>query len=114
MIRFLKISIAVMLIMAMTACSTKPESEQSSLAEPMKPASAHDELQQGSQGAPKSLTFIVPKDSTGFYLGKRYEKIGWHGSATHEVIFEDCRIPEGNLLGSPTKGFSQHLAHTNW
>jgi len=62
------------------------------------------------QGRGRISTFIVPKDSTGFYLGKRYEKIGWHGSATHEVIFEDCRIPANNLLGSPTKGFSQHLA----
>lgn len=54
-------------------------------------------------------TFIVPKDSPGFILGKRYEKIGWHGSATHEVIFDDCRVPEDNLLGDPSKGFSQHL-----
>ena len=62
------------------------------------------------QGRGRISTFIVPKDSIGFYLGKRYEKLGWHGSATHEVIFEDCRIPEDHLLGSPTKGFSQHLA----
>jgi alkylation response protein AidB-like acyl-CoA dehydrogenase len=55
-------------------------------------------------------TFIVPKNSPGFSLGKRYEKLGWHGSATHEVIFDDCRIPEGNLLGDPAKGFAQHLA----
>ena len=54
--------------------------------------------------------FIVPKGSPGFYIGKRYEKIGWHGSATHEVIFDDCRIPEDNLLGDPGKGFSQHLS----
>jgi alkylation response protein AidB-like acyl-CoA dehydrogenase len=64
--------------------------------------------------APKSRgrisTFIVPKDAPGFVLGKRCEKLGWHGSATHEVIFEDCRIPRENLLGDPVKGFSQHLA----
>ncbi len=54
-------------------------------------------------------TFIVPKGSPGFSLGKRYEKLGWHGSATHEVIFEDCRISGENLLGDPVKGFSQHL-----
>ena len=54
--------------------------------------------------------FIVPKGSPGFSIGKRYEKIGWHGSATHEVIFDDCRIPEDNLLGDPIKGFSQHLS----
>ncbi len=53
--------------------------------------------------------FIVPKTATGFRLGKRYDKIAWHGSATHEVIFEDCRIPEENMLGNPERGFAQHL-----
>ena len=55
-------------------------------------------------------TFIVPKDAPGFRLGKRYEKMSWHASATHEVILEDCRIPEQNLLGDPNRGFAQHLA----
>jgi len=62
------------------------------------------------QGPGRISTFIVPKDAPGLILGKRYEKIGWHGSATHEVIFEDCAVPEGNLLGDPAKGFSQHLS----
>jgi alkylation response protein AidB-like acyl-CoA dehydrogenase len=62
-----------------------------------------------AKGRGRISTLIVPKNSPGFSLGKRYEKIGWHGSATHEVIFEDCRIPEENLLGDPAKGFSQHL-----
>ena len=61
------------------------------------------------KGRGRISTFIVPKDSPGFSLGKRYEKIGWHGSATHEVIFDDCRIPEHNVLGDPVKGFAQHL-----
>jgi len=62
------------------------------------------------QGRGRISTFIVPRNSPGFVLGKRYEKIGWHGSATHEVIFEDCPVPEDNVLGDPVKGFSQHLA----
>ena len=62
------------------------------------------------QGRGRISTFIVPKNSPGFVLGKRYEKIGWHGSATHEVIFEDCPVHEDNVLGDPVKGFSQHLA----
>lgn len=62
------------------------------------------------KGRGRISTFIVPKDSPGFSLGKRYEKLGWHGSATHEVIFDDCRIPRDNLLGDPAKGFAQHLA----
>jgi len=61
------------------------------------------------RGRGRISTFIVPKEAPGFILGKRYEKIGWHGSATHEVTFDDCRIPEDNLLGDPAKGFAQHL-----
>jgi alkylation response protein AidB-like acyl-CoA dehydrogenase len=55
-------------------------------------------------------TFIVPVSAPGFKLGKRYKKAGWHASATHEVILEDCRIPRENLLGNPNRGFAQHLA----
>jgi len=62
------------------------------------------------KGRGRISTFVVPKDSPGFVLGKRYEKIGWHGSATHEVIFDNCRIPEDNLLGDSAKGFAQHLS----
>ena len=54
--------------------------------------------------------FIVPRDTPGFRLGTRYDKIAWTASATHEVILEDCRIPEDFLLGDPSRGFSQHLA----
>jgi alkylation response protein AidB-like acyl-CoA dehydrogenase len=68
--------------------------------------------QSGSSGGGRKIisTFIVPKEASGFKLGKRYKKMGWQASATHEIILEDCRIPEGNLLGDPSKGFAQHLA----
>ena len=62
------------------------------------------------RGRGRISTLIVPKESPGFMLGKRYDKIGLNGSATHEVIFEDCRIPRANLLGDPSKGFAQHLS----
>jgi alkylation response protein AidB-like acyl-CoA dehydrogenase len=55
-------------------------------------------------------TFIVPKTAPGFKLGKRYRKMAWHASATHEVILSDCKIPKENLLGDPNRGFAQHLA----
>jgi len=55
-------------------------------------------------------TFIVPKGTPGFSLGKKYDKMGWQQSATHECIFEDCRIPAANFLGKEGKGFAQHLA----
>ena len=63
-----------------------------------------------AQGRGRISTFIVPKNAEGFILGERYDKLGWHASATHEVIFEACRIPEDNLLGDPIKGFAQHLS----
>ncbi len=54
-------------------------------------------------------TFIVPKDAPGFRLGKRYDKMAWHSSATHEVILEDCVLESGCLLGDPARGLAQHL-----
>jgi alkylation response protein AidB-like acyl-CoA dehydrogenase len=55
-------------------------------------------------------TFIVPKGTPGFTLGKKYDKMGWMSSATNEVVFEDCRIPRDYLLGEEGKGLAQHLA----
>jgi alkylation response protein AidB-like acyl-CoA dehydrogenase len=55
-------------------------------------------------------TFIVPRDTPGFKLSRKYDKLGWHASATHEIVLEDCRIPVDNLLGDPTRGLAQHLA----
>ncbi len=55
-------------------------------------------------------TFIVPKGTPGFTLGKKYDKMAWRHSATHECIFEDCRIPASNFLGKEGRGFAQHLA----
>lgn len=55
-------------------------------------------------------TFIVPKGTPGFTVGKRYDKMGWAHSPTHECVFDDCRIPRENFLGKEGKGFAQHLA----
>jgi len=54
--------------------------------------------------------YIVPKDAPGFHLSKRYDKMGWRASATHEVILDNCTIPRENVLGDPSRGFAQHLA----
>ena len=50
-------------------------------------------------------TFIVEKDTPGFSFGTKEKKMGIRGSATYELIFEDCRIPKENLLGPEGKGF---------
>ncbi|RLA95138.1 MAG: acyl-CoA dehydrogenase [Deltaproteobacteria bacterium] len=43
--------------------------------------------------------FIVEKDTPGFSFGKKEKKMGIRASATRELIFEDCWVPEENLLG---------------
>jgi alkylation response protein AidB-like acyl-CoA dehydrogenase len=54
--------------------------------------------------------FIVPRRSPGLEVGEKMDKIAMHAAYTSEVYFEDCRIPEENLLGDSTRGFAQHLA----
>ncbi|MFC0236852.1 acyl-CoA dehydrogenase [Fictibacillus phosphorivorans] len=49
--------------------------------------------------------FIVDKDTPGFSVGKKEEKMGLNGSNTCEIIFEDARVPAENLLGNEGEGF---------
>lgn len=49
--------------------------------------------------------FIVEKGTPGFSFGKEEEKLGIRSSKTVELVFEDCRIPEENLLGKEGDGF---------
>ncbi|ROT83746.1 short-chain specific acyl-CoA dehydrogenase, mitochondrial [Penaeus vannamei] len=49
--------------------------------------------------------FIVPKPTEGLSLGKKEDKLGIKGSSTCNLIFEDCAVPAGNLLGQPGMGF---------
>ena len=49
--------------------------------------------------------FIVEKGFKGFSVGKHEEKMGIRGSATSELVFEDCVVPKENLLGELNKGF---------
>ena len=49
--------------------------------------------------------FIVEKGTPGFSFGTKENKMGIRGSSTYELIFTDCRIPKGNLLGQQGKGF---------
>jgi acyl-CoA dehydrogenase len=49
--------------------------------------------------------FIVEKGTPGFSVARPLRKQGWLSSDTAELLFEDCRIPAGNLLGKENKGF---------
>ncbi|MGH2655642.1 MAG: acyl-CoA dehydrogenase family protein [Actinomycetota bacterium] len=61
-------------------------------------------------GSKEISAIIVPMDTPGFTVGRSYQKIGWHASDTHELAFDDCRVPEENLLGERGRGFAQFLA----
>ncbi len=55
-------------------------------------------------------TIVVPTDTPGFEVEPPYDKMGWHASDTHPLRFDDCRVPEGNLLGERGQGFRQFLS----
>ena len=59
---------------------------------------------------PQISNIIVPNGTPGFTVGGSYRKIGWRASDTHELIFDDCRVPEENLLGERGAGHRNFLA----
>ncbi|ERJ82927.1 acyl-CoA dehydrogenase [Porphyromonas gingivalis] len=58
-----------------------------------------------SQGTRGITAFIVEKGTPGFSIGKKELKMGIRGSATCELIFENCIVPQENLLGRVGGGF---------
>nr|CAH7739721.1 unnamed protein product [Callosobruchus chinensis] len=48
--------------------------------------------------------FIIEKGFEGFTTGQKLDKLGMRGSNTCELIFEDCKVPKENLLGSENRG----------
>jgi len=52
---------------------------------------------------------IVPNGTPGYEPGTPYRKMGWNASDTRPLSFDDCRVPEGNLLGQRGAGFRQFL-----
>jgi len=53
--------------------------------------------------------FVVEKGAPGFSSGKKEDKLGMRASETAELVFDNCRIPEGNLLGKVGDGFIQAM-----
>jgi alkylation response protein AidB-like acyl-CoA dehydrogenase len=49
-------------------------------------------------------TLIIEKDTPGFSIGRREEKLGLRGDPTAELVFENCRVPKENLLGQQGNG----------
>ena len=53
--------------------------------------------------------FVLEKGTAGFRTGKKEDKLGMRASDTGEVIFEDCRVPDSQMLGKPGEGFVDSL-----
>ena len=55
-------------------------------------------------GARGMTAFIIEKGMKGFYPAQKLDKLGMRGSDTSELVFEDCEVPEENVLGAVGKG----------
>jgi len=62
-----------------------------------------------AKGDAEISAFILPATTPGFSVGRVEDKMGLHASATGELVFDGCRIPAGNLLGSQGDGFRMFL-----
>lgn len=58
------------------------------------------------RGAHGISAFIVEKGFPGFSVAQKLEKMGYRGSQTGELVFEDCRVPAENLVGAENAGVS--------
>jgi alkylation response protein AidB-like acyl-CoA dehydrogenase len=56
-----------------------------------------------------STAFVVERGNPGMKQGRKMDKLGMRASETTEMIFEDCRVPEENVLGEIGQGFVQSL-----
>src|SRR6188472_386448 len=61
------------------------------------------------KGSRRISAFIVERGTPGFRAGKKEDKLGMRASETSEVIFENCRVPESQLLGAEDQGFINAL-----
>jgi short/branched chain acyl-CoA dehydrogenase len=62
-----------------------------------------------SDGRKEISNIIVPNGTPGYTPEAPYRKMGWNASDTRPLSFEDCRVPERNLLGPRGDGFKQFL-----
>ena len=60
-------------------------------------------------GEDEVSNLIVPNGTAGYEISKPMKKLGWRASDTRELSFEDCSVPEENLLGPRGQGLHQFL-----
>ena len=56
-----------------------------------------------------SSAFVIERGNEGMKKGRKMDKLGMRASETTEMVFENCRVPEGNILGEVGQGFVQSL-----
>ena len=59
----------------------------------------------GGEGHGGISMLIIDSDTPGFSVASKLKKTGWWASDTAELVFEDCRVPIGNLIGQEGAGF---------
>jgi alkylation response protein AidB-like acyl-CoA dehydrogenase len=57
--------------------------------------------------------FLVDRDTPGFSVGKKEDKLGIRASSTCELILEDCRVPKSHVLGEVGKGYKVAIETLN-
>ena len=62
-----------------------------------------------SNGRREISNILVPNGTPGYEIGETYRKMGWRASDTRPLSFEDCRVPESNLVGRRGGGFRQFM-----
>lgn len=60
-------------------------------------------------GGKEISAILVPSGTPGFTVAPKYSKVGWNASDTHELAFDDCRVPVENLVGERGRGYAQFL-----
>jgi alkylation response protein AidB-like acyl-CoA dehydrogenase len=59
-------------------------------------------------------SFLVEKETPGYKIGKNLNKLGMRASDTAELFFDNCEIPEENLIGEENSGFTQAMSILDW
>ncbi|MFJ8815067.1 acyl-CoA dehydrogenase family protein [Amycolatopsis thermoflava] len=65
----------------------------------------------GGPGAHGVSLLVIERDTPGFTVSRKLEKMGWHCSDTAELSFADARVPATNLVGEENTGFIQIATH---
>src|SRR3546814_4007089 len=61
-----------------------------------------------SAGAKGISAFVVETSTPGFSVAQKLAKMGWRGSQTGELVFDECRVPVANRLGEENSGVREN------